>query len=884
MIIRRYNIHKALFLAATAGLGLWAVSCSEEDMTSGELHDGMEVRFSPTVERGNWNTSRSGSSTGTAAGLRELRQAATDSVLYLHSCVLEGIVKTDGGATVSRSTSVATDNIEDFGVYASMRASSDVAVDNLKADYMANVNVTRANGWQPAAEYLWPGKGSLHFNAYSPFRSGADSDEGIVSLPSAGAGCPLSIDFITPARTDDQIDLLRSLPVDASASPCAVEFTHALTAVRFSTGTAMAPCTVKSIALKGISDRGTLSLETGEWSGLTGEAKYILWPDVTLTAASGSKYAAPDSPITSGDSTLLLLPQTLGEEAGLTLTVESGGEESTFEASLSGLTWTAGTTVIYRISASPSASGLILEVIDSDGNPLTTVESPYTGQSVPFTVRSYMSGSSSAGEQTPVEWEASFIGTDGSVLSSAPGWITDYTSTGSGETSCSLVTDVIKPEFEAISEPTENLRRAADINQTSGHTPYNLSSASGDPSTVENTANCYIINAPGTYSIPLVYGNAIKNGSDNTAAYISTQKASRTTLTHFINHLGNEITSPYIYENTGCEPSDAVLVWEGRLCVTRNVRLSDDRRSLLVDIPQDFIRQANAVVAVRDQNKQIMWSWHLWITDYTPSWAEIPNPNVAGLSYYLFTRSLGRIVGGDVTVFPKATVTLRITQTGVPESQTPLTADIRVDQESKSITVADCYSFYQWSRKDPVVSGIEEYYTADHVEHSSSALSTASFSSDYNTQICQSIIYPSIFYTSGSNAPFYLNLWNIDGARSSLDASNPVNVKTIYDPSPVGARVPLGNVFQVLKDSKAVYDASASSITFMAADGTTPMISFPVLGYRGREGNVILSQVSPFWSAEGRNGQGRDLSIAGETVSLELNSITEGFGIHPARE
>ena len=196
----------------------------------------------------------------------------------------------------------------------------------------------------------------------------------------------------------------------------------------------------------------------------------------------------------------------------------------------------------------------------------------------------------------------------------------------------------------------------------------------------------------------------------------------------------------------------------------------------------------------------------------------------------------------------------------------------------------DCYSFYQWSRKDPVVSGIEEYYTADHVEHSSSALTTASFSSNYKTQIVNSILHPSIFYTSGSNPPFYVNLWNINGAKSSLSAANPVNIKTIYDPSPVGGRVPLGNVFQALMSYQAVYNEETSDITFMGADGTTPMITFPVLGYRGREGSVTLSQYSPFWSAEGRNGQGRALSIAGSTVSLVLNPLTEGFGLHPAKE
>ena len=39
--------------------------------------------------------------------------------------------------------------------------------------------------------------------------------------------------------------------------------------------------------------------------------------------------------------------------------------------------------------------------------------------------------------------------------------------------------------------------------------------------TVENTANSYVISAPGVYMFPLVYGNAIKDGATNASAYKS---------------------------------------------------------------------------------------------------------------------------------------------------------------------------------------------------------------------------------------------------------------------------------------------------------------------------------------------------------------------------
>ena len=36
------------------------------------------------------------------------------------------------------------------------------------------------------------------------------------------------------------------------------------------------------------------------------------------------------------------------------------------------------------------------------------------------------------------------------------------------------------------------------------------------------------------------------------------------------------------------------------------------------DVDHSTIRQGNAVVAVLDASGMIMWSWHIWVTDYVP--------------------------------------------------------------------------------------------------------------------------------------------------------------------------------------------------------------------------------------------------------------------------
>ena len=65
------------------------------------------------------------------------------------------------------------------------------------------------------------------------------------------------------------------------------------------------------------------------------------------------------------------------------------------------------------------------------------------------------------------------------------------------------------------------------------------------------TANCYMVHTAGNYKLPLVYGNAIKNGQTNAAAYTGITAASSdipTTLT-FPRHDGEAITAPWIKNN-----------------------------------------------------------------------------------------------------------------------------------------------------------------------------------------------------------------------------------------------------------------------------------------------------------------------------------------------
>lgn len=165
---------------------------------------------------------------------------------------------------------------------------------------------------------------------------------------------------------------------------------------------------------------------------------------------------------------------------------------------------------------------------------------------------------------------------------------------------------------------------------------------------MQNTANCYVINAPGKYSLPLVYGNAIKNGGTNASAYTSSASGSYV-LKNFVNHTGNAITDPYIYNNANCTPDNATLVWQDSPELVTNVALSSDKHSITFDVNQATIAQGNAIVAVRNASDQIMWSWHIWVTDYVPGLAADKDEslrdksvtNYQGLQYTFMPVNLG---------------------------------------------------------------------------------------------------------------------------------------------------------------------------------------------------------------------------------------------------
>ena len=887
----RINTHSMLAIFVTILSSLSALTaCSDDDTAFGEKgygNDSEIISFSVNTSDG-WNNATPEvrsyeQSSGTTS--KSLTLTSSDAIdnLYLIPTEYDGISPESDRSISTRSTLTDNDNITDFGVFASMRPEgSETTSDTFSPDYMYNVQITKANSWTPEDEYLWPNKASLHFNAYSPYVVSDKSlgTEGITSLPYKDNSAAPTLSWTTPADVADQYDLMWATPVDASSSPCSLTFNHALTAIKFITGSEMAPCTVKEIKISNIVTSADLNLETGVWSLGDNKIDYAISPAISLSAAKGSSFVTPSTPITSDKETMLLLPQTLSSDNIITLTINQAGTEHTFTATLDNQIWTAGKTMVYQLSANPMSDILILDILDTDGKSINTLQAPYTGGNLNFSVKS---NNSQTSEQIP--WKAEFIDANGNATD-RPVWISSFPTESDGDASCKATTEIEIPTFSAISTETSSLRSASDINTTSGNTPYNLSNSTGAPN-VENTANTYVVSAPGQYSLPLVYGNAVKNGSDNQSAYIWNTRT-RNVLTNFLNHLGNAITDPYIYNNSGCEPEDAYLVWEGRIGVISNLTLSEDKHFINFTVSPDFIRQGNAVVAVRDKDSNIMWSWQIWFTPHTPD-DDIQTFSYQNVDYHIMARNIGQTTGGDIADFKAETAKVRFTQIS-DGSFEPKSVILTINREEHQETTSFHYSYYQWGRKDPFNSGVNNWYHADHSIVTATPLTSYDMRPADKPYVTTTILNPEIFWSAqhGADAPSYeyLNLWNVQ----TTDRSGIKSYKSIYDPSPVGFKVPGRQMVVFTSTTPYAFEVVNKYVEYTSVEYTLPSgkLDFTLFGYlSSTTGAEVNSQsIGPIWLNTSMNLKNAGELPLSSSLSINISAIsrTMGYGVRPIKD
>ena len=542
--------------------------------------------------------------------------------------------------------------------------------------YNATASKSASGDYALASTYYWPGASyKMKFFAYAP----KDNGQYVLS-GSTHPGSP-TISVTIPSDVTDQKDLLVAQTAELAGNTntaVALTFNHALTAVRFVCGDDMQGGTVKSVSLKNVYSKGTFNYETRSWSDVDTPASFLQTLDKSTTGT-------PEEVLTTDAQTFMMIPQTLPDGAQIEVVfTDYAGTDHTLTADIKGTVWPIGKTVTYKISSSSINWSYTLTVTGLN-------DFTYTGGTQQYSVTSYRKNGK--GVKEPVEWKTQFSENDGvSWTDIKPAWLTGFTASGAGgETPQSYNVSVSTQTGNDVAFSTGILKdspvKGSEIN------PFNLANQSDGGQINENTANCYVVSAPGYYSFPMVYGNAIRKSKLNPDAYTYFPRANNI-LSPFINHLGQEITDPYIIFNHVI-PDHAELLWEDALNLVTDIKYNpgDNGGNISFRVDKTTIRQGNAVICIKDEQDQTLWSWHIWVTDMNIG-TTIPLKNSSMINECM-KYPLGYCEANSIT-YPSRSCRVRFVAGDKKE-------EMIVNQNEKVVSYNDNIVFYQWGRKDPFI-------------------------------------------------------------------------------------------------------------------------------------------------------------------------------------
>ena len=622
-----------------------------------------------------------------------------------------------------------------------------------------------------------------------------------LTLSPDGTAVPY-VDFEVEPKVTDQRDLMTACSGEVHyatrfvAPTTNLKFRHALTAVRFKVGQNLSwSKTITKVEIVNAMSKGHYTLPTdatgagAAWSSLSTPATFTLGGDgsVNVSTAEAVNNIIVGKP---GDNfTFYMIPQPLtGNNVQVKVTLNDG---KVLTSTLSG-TWKPGTTKTYALTEDDSKWNYVLTVVRSNNNKLQYTDT----DAGTYTVQSYRDDNSVTPKgQQPVKWKVVSYqeSKDSGVTWEAettikPAWLSlgkiegDGSILATGETGSATVT---KDITDKLAEYNKVLHDAEQ--KGSADSPYDLSKHDFKGNgTQRNTANCYLISAPGWYKIPLVYGNAIKNGATNSSSY-KTSNTGTYILKNFKDHAGADITSPYInVQNSGNPATQASIVWTDQSGIVDGLSVTNSGTNSFVKfhVPQDKIKNGNAVIAVKDASGTIMWSWHLWF-DHKDVLETVKCTNFQNKDYNFTKQTLGfAYLKWDVSIYDKnRIVKVKFEQAVGQKTPGKQHATITIEQEPGSGKEISS-TFYQFGRKD-AFPGTDT--TPD-----------GSFNKNggNNMSIQNGIQHPETFYTHGStwyNDYNQCNLWSMDNTTTGFN-DNAV-VKTVYDPCPAGFKMPASNAF-----------------------------------------------------------------------------------------
>jgi hypothetical protein len=872
----RYTFLHHLLLALVSG-GICLSSC-EEDMDRPSLSS--YVSFTSEISSSWTPSTRSTTNADALQGTVTTLQGGS-TPLYLHTLYTDSIESPFSDSSpdtviLTRSAPIKDDNMyNSFGVSAySYIGSWD---ESKTPNYFYNVAASKSgSGYNLSSIYYWPGASyKMKFFAYAP----EDNGQYVLS-GSTHSGSP-TISVTIPGSVDDQKDLLVAKTDELAGNTntaVPLTFHHALTAIRFVCGDDMQGGTVKSVSLKNVCSKGIYNMGTQSWSNVD-------TPVTFSQTLNKSTTGTVNEALTTATQTFMMIPQTLPDGAQLEVVfTDNSSVDHTLIADIKGQFWPIGKTVTYKISSS-----------SINWTYTFTVSGPadftYTGGTQQYSVTSYRQNTK--GDKEPVRWSAQYSVDGGnSWTDNRPDWLTVFTVSGTGgETVQAYNATVLAQTGMDNNFHTSALQNATE--KGTENVPFNLANQTNGGMVDENTANCYVVRAPGYYSFPLVYGNAIKNGATNFSAYISTAPSGPNILSNFINHTGNAITDPYISKNADCTPVKAELIWQDAMNLVTNIKYNNiGNGNISFCVNKNTIQQGNAVIAIKDANNNVLWSWHIWVTDEDIN-QTIEITNRQSKKYKFMPVNLGWC-DGAVTIYTERSCKVRFTAGN--QSQ-----EIAIKQVSASITtVGGNNPYYQWGRKDPFLpsNGLNDTSKIWYDKSGVSSTGNPATQHFYTGATCirNYILNPNIMQEQHSGDNLYLNLWDINNNNNYYN--DDLVVKTIYDPSPVGFKLPDGKAFtgftttgrntSTFSEINGMWDSSLKGFNFYTDSSKSKTIFFSASGYRyysfGAPGYV--GGYGYYWLANPRSQYyGGGLGFFSSSISLDSRANRAlGVGVRPSQE
>lgn len=338
------KIHHLTASIAAVLLSASLFSCSSDDFLGKAETNTDGISFGVSTENGA-STRANNSADGYTAARYTLRADNSADTLCVRAVVTDGIGNDNANRPATRAA-MQTSMYNDFKVVAAVKENGNVGTQY----YMDDVATKTGTNWVPSKVYYWPGSNrQLRFLAWAP------TDASFQSVPNNPNATTLQ--YTTPAEAKNQRDIVAAATGfisnpsnDATCTPVGLQFKHLCTAVIIKTGKQMTAGTIKSVSLKGVKNSGTYDMVNSVWTLNNSTADFTISPNQATTSTTPN-----GTDLNAGESTFMLLPQTLGADSKLEVAFHDNisGKDRILSASLNGAEWPMGKTVTYRLSITP---------------------------------------------------------------------------------------------------------------------------------------------------------------------------------------------------------------------------------------------------------------------------------------------------------------------------------------------------------------------------------------------------------------------------------------------------------------------------------------------------------------------------------------------------